>query len=148
MTEQRDIVPLEEAAQRLGVSADALRKRLERAKTIKGVKIGHHWFVRAEDLPSAPPSPNGHVQTADAAIGERPPDAAPDASAVSSLALQAAVDALSRQLQEKDRQIAELHRIIERLTQHPAALPAPSPPEPEQPAEPPRRRRWWAFWES
>ncbi len=67
MDEQRDLVALEDAAPRLGVSADALRKRLEQGKTIKGVKLGPQWYVYAADVPP-PATTNGHVQTADASV--------------------------------------------------------------------------------
>ena len=50
MDEQRNLVALD-AAPRLGVSADVLRKRLERGTTIKGVTRGHQWYVSAADVP-------------------------------------------------------------------------------------------------
>ena len=126
MEEQRDLVALEDAAPRLGVSADALRKRLERGKTIKGVKLGHQWYVYAADVPP-PAASNGQVQTADVSVQENPPDTSSAASAVSSAALQAAVDALAAQLAVKDQQIADLHAVVAQLGQERLALPAPAP---------------------
>jgi hypothetical protein len=38
-------VPLEEAAQRLGIRVEALRKRLQRGKTLQGYKQNGQWYV-------------------------------------------------------------------------------------------------------
>src|SRR5215208_2105098 len=74
MTEPRPDVPisLAEAAQRLGISYDAARRRIARG-TLPAVKVGDRWFVAA---PDAGPAPDGPPNT--------PPDprldAGPDAT--------------------------------------------------------------------
>ena len=43
-------VSLAEAAHRLGVSVESLRKRLQRGKTLRGVKRGEQWYVPLADV--------------------------------------------------------------------------------------------------
>ncbi len=46
------MVPLAEAAERLDLSTEAVRKRIQRG-TLVGEKVGGAWFVRADQLPSS-----------------------------------------------------------------------------------------------
>lgn len=85
-------VPLAEAAQRLGLSTEAVRKRLERG-TLSGVKRGRAWYVLMPDEPS------GHR-----------PDERPDAEISEMLVT------LREQLGVKDQQIERQQTEIERLT--------------------------------
>ena len=43
-------VALPDAARRLGVTTESLRKRLQRGKTLRGRKVGEQWYVRELDL--------------------------------------------------------------------------------------------------
>jgi hypothetical protein len=159
VTDQPDLIPIEDAAPRLGTSVDALRKRLERGKTIKGIKLGHHWYVHAADVLDATAGA-GHVPTADAANVQRPPDA----GAASMVALQNTLTAVQgalallegqlqvkdHQLAEKDQQITHLQATIDRLTAHrPSPTGAqPAPPLPAA-ADTTRPAPWWhrlRFW--
>ena len=139
MSEQRDLVPIEDAAPRLGVGVDALRKRLERGKTLRGVKVGRQWFVDAADIPA----PAHGVRTADVSVQEGPPDTEIAVSAASAVAK--AIDVLTDQLAVKDRQITELLATIERLQIERLALPPAPPTMPPAGAQEPRRP-WWRFW--
>ena len=78
-------LPLEEAAARLGITPEALRKRLQRGKTITGYQRGGRWFaVLPIELPPVPEATTEPRQdAADAVAGHdrtRPwQDAATDA---------------------------------------------------------------------
>lgn len=66
--ERPDLVPLGEAAERLALSTEAVRKRIQRG-TLVGEKVGGAWFVRADQLPPAAASssagrPDAGVETA------------------------------------------------------------------------------------
>ena len=56
MTEERpDLVPLAAAAERLELSTEAVRKRIQRG-TLPGRKVDGAWFVEAAHLPPPPSS--------------------------------------------------------------------------------------------
>jgi len=103
-----------EAAQALGISLDALRKRIARG-TIEATKEAGHWYVQGpHNQPDvAPQAAQDQVDGAELAI------AAQDARIAS----------LESQLQAKDQQIDQLHRLLATT----ALQAAPAKP-------------WWRFW--
>jgi len=115
-----------EAAQALGISLDALRKRIARG-TIEATKEAGHWYVQEPDnQPAADRSPIGQPDNSPQAAQDQV-DGAELAIAVEEL--RARVQSLEAQLGVKDTQIGELHRLMATT-----ALQAP-------PARP-----WWRFW--
>jgi len=116
-----DFVEIQEAAKTLNITIEALRKRITRGK-IKSIKENGHWYVQIldNDLDSAQTGPDNvqtnaqdHVNGAELAL------AAQDARIAS----------LESQLQAKDAQIDQLHRLLATTALN--AAPA---------------RPWWRFW--
>ena len=115
-----------EAAQALGISLDALRKRIARG-TIEATKEAGHWYVQGPDnQPAADRSPTGQPDNSPQAAQDQV-DGAELAIAVEEL--RARVQSLEAQLGVKDTQIGELHRLTATTTLN--AAPA---------------RPWWRFW--
>ena len=83
------------AAQILGVTEDAIRKRIARG-TLEGYKEDGRWYVR---LPDSPPD-----------IGQNGDRVTETALAIDEL--RARVQSLEAQLGVKDTQIRELHRLM------------------------------------
>jgi len=114
-----------EAAQALGISLDALRKRIARG-TIEATKESGHWYVQEPDnRPAADRPPTGNQ-----------PDASPqtdqdhvDGAELALAAQDARIASLESQLQAKDTQINQLHRLLATTALN--AAPA---------------RPWWQFW--
>ncbi len=85
--ERPDLVPLGEAAERLDLSTEAVRKRIQRG-TLVGEKVAGAWFVRADQLPPAPASlpssgrPDVPVETASGRQDGADPTAGPGADGV------------------------------------------------------------------
>jgi len=110
-----------EAAQALGISLDALRKRIARG-TIKATKEAGHWYVQGPDnQPAADLPPTGHQPDAD--------QDQVDGKELALAAQDARIASLESQLQAKDTQIDQLHRLL-------ATTALPAPPT----------RPWWRFW--
>ena len=142
-------LPLTDAAARLGLSTDALRKRCERGKVGGAYKLDGRWWVPVADVtgstgPTGQPS-SGDVRSDDRSV----------TTGQAGQVLQAAMAALTDQLAVKDRQIAErdaevarLHALLERLSGPPElATPPAARPVPDIPDSPhPPRRPWWRFW--
>ena len=137
-------LPKEEAARRLGVSIDTVERKLKRGE-LSGQKEprsrGWRWLVEVpEDVTGAEGS---------AAPASDPAEAPADAGASDSPALcelvhilKDQVDSLRKQVEAdreelaaKNRQIGELHVLLQQQAQ--AALPAPKE----------NRQSWWRFWE-
>ena len=111
-------LPIAQAATRLGVSKTALRRRVER-RTVDAIKGDNgEWLVAVPDADDQVSTPAGVHR-----------DTPSDTPAVEALSTQLAF--LQAQLIEKDRQISELHVMLQtsqRLI--PATVPtAPHPPE-------------------
>jgi len=123
-----DFVEIQEAAKALDLSVDALRKRIVRGK-IEAAKENGHWYVQILDngLDNVQTSPDNvqfgpdNVQTsaADQVDGKELALAAQDARIAS----------LESQLQAKDTQIDQLHRLLATTALNAA------------PAKP-----WWKIW--
>ena len=150
----RTAVTIAEAARALGMSTDAIRKRLQRG-TLPGEKIGGGWRVFLGDAAPVAAGPTGHR-----------PDASsprPDADRTTAVAPDALVETLRdevrylrEQLAERSRELAAererfdiLHR--EALARIPALgaghdPPSASPAAPggTEPREP--ESAWWRFW--
>jgi len=114
-----------EAAQALGISLDALRKRIARG-TIEATKEAGHWYVQGPyNQPAADRPPTGNQ-----------PDASPqtdqdhvDRAELALAAQDARIASLESQLQAKDTQIDQLHRLLATTALN--AAPA---------------RPWWKLW--
>jgi len=107
-----------DAAQALGISLDALRKRIARG-TIEATKRDGRWYVR---------TPDGSTST------DPPPDRTPtgpevDVAALALAAQDARIASLETQLAAKDSQIDQLHHLLAQT----ALQAAPA-------------RSWWRFW--
>jgi excisionase family DNA binding protein len=134
---------LREAASRLGVSVDTLRKRIRRHQ-IQAYKVDGRVYVPLAELSGTVPAVSTD-KSPDLSTGpER--DSSPDVAF-----LQAAIERLWGELRERDA-------LIERLTT-PLTLPAPTvgpvgpsgpngPENEEAPplSEPKRRWRFWSWW--
>jgi len=116
-----------EAAQALGISLDALRKRIARG-TIEATKEGRHWYVQGPDnQPAADRLPTGHQADASPQTAQNQVDGAELAIAVEEL--RARVQSLEAQLGVKDTQIGELHRLMATTALNAA-----------------QGKPWWRFW--
>lgn len=112
-----------EAATRLGLSTETVRKRLQRGK-LKGFKTpGGGWRVV---LPT-PDSP------------DKQPGQSPDGSAALVAALRDEVAFLRGQLQARDDEIRRAHVLLQQAQQQAVRLLDP-------PETPPERRPWWRRW--
>lgn len=87
-----------QAARALGISLDALRKRIARG-TIEAVKEAGHWYVRWPDNQPAADRPTN-----------RPPDQNHDGKELA--AMEARIESLETQLATKDTQIDQLHHLL------------------------------------
>lgn len=125
-----DGVDIADAAARLGLSTETVRKRLQRGK-LKGYKTADgSWRVVLPGLDSPGQQP-GQRQDG----GQ---DNSPDASAALVVALRDEVAFLRSQLQARDEEIRRAHILLQTAQQQATALlPAPgSAPRPP----------WWRRW--
>lgn len=116
-----------EAAARLGLSTETIRKRLQRGK-LKGYKASNGvWRVilPVPDSPGQQPGPS--------------PDSSPDGSAALVSTLRDEVAFLRGQLQARDDEIRRAHVLLQQAQQQAARLLAP-------PSTPPERQPWWCRW--
>ena len=129
-------LPIAVAAERLGISPEALRKRLTR-RTVRGHKRGRQGDVVMD---GASGQSSGR---SDAASGQHP-----DTNGQQDLADQRLVDQLRnenawlrRRLEEAETAQAEMRRLV---LAHTPALSTPSTPQ--EPPAAPRRRSWRPSW--
>src|SRR4051794_3552275 len=120
-----DGVPIQEAAQRLGITVEAVRKRARRG-SLTAHKADGLWYIILPDEPADMPEP-GRATGRD---GHDAPRARPDAPSdtitldlVESLrdelkALHGQLATKDQQLSEKDRQISELHVLLQTAQQN------------------------------
>jgi hypothetical protein len=111
-------VPLTEAAQRLGITYDAARRRIARG-TLDAEKRGDRWYVHVAEMNTGPDhDPNAR------------PDAGPDATG-------SAPDALIAQLRDENaylrQQLDHQTHIIAGLVQRLPELPSGEPPREDAP---------------
>ena len=162
-----DVVPLTEAAERLELSTEAVRKRIQRG-TLPGRKVDGAWWVEATHLPPAststgrPDDPGGATERQDGPVGtaERRPDdavqtAGPDpgrngdaAAAPAGVDLAPLADVIAS-LTRENRELAaaaalwqERARTLEgrllALADGDAPADAPAPAPPPEPTDDPR----------
>ncbi len=150
----RTAVTIAEAARVLGLSTDAVRKRLHRG-TIPGEKIGDTWRVFLESDAATGPRPDVSSPQPD---HDRTAAAAPDPLVET---LREEVAYLREQLAERSRELAAererfdvLHReALARIPALGAGQDAPvaarEPQHEAQPVEPAADTSpsWWKFWE-
>ncbi len=132
-------LPLAEAAERLGISTAAMRKRLKRGKSIRGYQREGRWYVLIpEDAGPDTDTPTGRTRVEDV--------------------LQDRIDSLERELAARRESEHELRLIIARLSERVPELTAgPERHERAGQDESPADRRatpqgrtervWWKFWE-
>ncbi len=150
----RTAVTIAEAARVLGLSTDAVRKRLQRG-TIPGEKIGDTWRVFLESDAATGPRPDVSIPRPDT---DRTAAVAPDPLVET---LREEVAYLREQLAERSRELAAererfdvLHReALARIPALGAGQDAPqASPEPRHTAEGVEPAGdasvpWWKFWE-
>jgi transposase-like protein len=117
-----------EAARRLGISQDTVRKRL-RLGELAGEQVrapgGFRWLV---ELPGEHAEPQGQGETPQEGITREAPYVR---ELVDSL--QAQIRAQQEELEARRREVEQLHILLQQAQ---AALPAPR-----------EKRPWWRFWE-
>ena len=136
---ERDTLPITEAAPLLGLSVAAARKKVQRGQ-LPAIKRGGLWYVLIAEAQTSDSRP----RTAET---KSPTDETNSPTSQAALLAQVAaerdrlsaiVDTLTTQLTAKDRQIGELHVLLQQA-QH--ALPDVRPVEaPAVQASP-----WWAW---
>lgn len=145
-------IPIAEAASILGVSTEAVRKRIAR-KTLRGYKRGRQWFVvlaaGASGQPDATAGQTGGTsrQGTDDADARQRPAADREGSMCRELveALRDEVAFLREELQARDEELRRKDSIMAALTQRIPELPTMRE-GPDVGAERRRRRLWWWPW--
>ena len=154
--------PFAEAAVQLGISHEALRKRITRGR-VRALRRGGQWFVNlnhnghqpdtrdASDSPDTVRTrPRPSVQSNSSAIAET--RRLEELVAAQRDELRFLREQLQGEQEARRREVSELHILLQRA-QASGALPAgvthddepqPSPLEPS-PESPHRRRWWWPF---
>ncbi|MDP9355180.1 MAG: hypothetical protein M3R02_07835 [Chloroflexota bacterium] len=140
-------MPIREAAARLGVSPDTIRRRLksgELAGQKEQTPQGFTWLVEVPFTLEPPPRPD------DAPPAPPPPEPAPDQSTAPTAEvrrLEQLVEVLQTELEARRREVEQLHIV---LSQQARALALPAPREtPTQATESPRQTpmqnppSWW-----
>jgi hypothetical protein len=154
-------VPIADAAAALGVSVDAVRKRIRR-RSLRAYKRDGHWLVV---LPGRPAhvrdasSPRVQVNILDEAQdngqdrGRPPVQDAAYGELVATLRdevtfLRRELDTRTEELRRKDHIIAALAQRVPELTARtaPATSSPPSSADPDAAMAVQRRRRWWWPW--
>lgn len=124
-----------EAAKRLGVSTDTIKRRLRRGE-LQGKKKptaqGHVWLIEVDD-----DDEGGELR---------------DATAAAIGAKDETIAVLRQQLDARTREVERLHILLQQALQRPA-LPAPPTDQEEPPpllvqapGQAPQRPPWWARW--
>ncbi len=96
-----EMLPLMEAAHRLGISVDAIRRRIRRG-TIHAEKREDRWFVEVPDEDGAQ-----HAAQATAYDAPSPPPPVSDAMIQAMIVMQQQMDILTNELAVKNQQLAE-----------------------------------------
>lgn len=129
-------LPIQQAAKRLGVSADTIRRRLKRGELASrrdDTPQGYRWLIRM-DAPSSPPNAPGSPRTRETPVQGSAPALVDDGR-------EALIATLREELASRVREVAELHSVIlaqaKALESRAAALPATveaaasAPPSPD-----------------
>ncbi len=139
-------VPIAEAAARLGISVDAVRKRIQRGK-LAGQKTDNGWTVVSIEPDIRPDNVQTPVPESSALVDDLRDQVA---YLRDQLAIErdARADAERRHAAEIERRDVLLREALERTPRLPATLPttpAPTPAEvsPERDTPMPWWRRWW-----
>jgi len=142
-------VPLVEAARLLNTTPEALRKRLQRGKSIRGTKRDGEWYVR---LPAAVASrgqdagspPSGRVQDVGRDTAGHGQDASTPREDPFAREL---VDVLEAEVADLRQANGELRRLLA-LALQTRALPAPRdiPTDPSGAPTESSRAPWWQRW--
>lgn len=164
-------IPISEAAVRLGVSENAVRKRIRR-KSLQAYKVDDRWYVvldgLANDQAGDQAATTSHDQAAARPAGQDGHRELVDQLKGEVAFLRGQIEIKDRDLVEKDEQIRawidEAKRkdmMIAHLQERIVELPPGTPERPETRQEPPDepqdigpvyripepvRRPWWAFW--
>jgi DeoR/GlpR family transcriptional regulator of sugar metabolism len=135
-------VSIAEAAHRLGISQDTVRKRL-RLGELTGTQVrapgGFRWMVELpDDVPGVETKKNGNKEPEDRedqSLAELVAALSARVEGQQELieALQSQIQAQKDQLEARGREVQELHVLLQQAQ---AALPAPR-----------EGRVWWRFWE-
>ena len=158
MDERQDGVPIVEAATRLGLTPETVRKRLQRGR-LPGYKRGPVWYVLLADSPTGrqdeAAGPEQDTQAGQPQAGQdSPPGHLYDRLLT---AKDAELARLVEQIGVKDEQLRQANVIIAQLTQRPPELAAPpgdrsldatdlDEPPPVVAAVPGPRKPWWRWW--
>ncbi len=147
MTER---VPIREAAARLGVSADTIRRRLksgELAGQKERTPQGFTWLVEVPFTIGPPPHPDASPELPPAAPPADSGPAQATAPAAEVRRLEQLVEVLQTELEARRREVEQLHIV---LSQQARALALPAPQEASPPATPLPRQTpmqdhpsWW-----
>jgi len=114
-----------EAAQALGISLDALRKRIARG-TIEATKEGGHWYIQGPDnQPTADRSPTGQPDNSPQAAQDQV-----DGAELAIATMEARIKSLENQIATKDHQLAEMLIVVRQSQTMLQAAPRP----------------WWKIW--
>jgi len=112
-----DGIDIAQASMLLGMSPDGVRKRIKKG-TLEGYKDNHKWFVYLPD----------GTQT-EHARPDNPPDKQTDSSDTVLEEMRGRIASLEGQLQTKDNQIDQLHRLLAQTALSAASV-----------------KPWWRFW--
>jgi len=91
---QPETVDSHQASQRLGITEDAIRKRIARG-TLEGYKEDGRWWVQVPE--------NGQRQ---------PETDRTDGKDIAIAAMGARIDSLERQLEAREREVGQLHHLL------------------------------------
>jgi len=143
-------IPLRDAAAHLGISENAVRKRITRG-TLQAHKVDGAWSVVVDDYPTA--TPESAIDQAATTPPATPPDQPPalDQTALVEQ-LQMENGRLWAELESRREADREQRIIISQLAGRVEALQAgqgaPGSTEPSDQHDDDRRPAWWQFWRS
>ncbi len=146
MTER---VPIREAAGRLGVSPDTIRRRLKSGELTgqkEQIPQGFTWLVEVPFTIEPPPRPDASPEPSPAPAADLAPDQ-PTAPAAEVRRLEQLVEVLQTELEARRREVEQLHIVLSQQARA-LALPAPHEAPPaadESPRQTPMQdhRTWW-----